>query len=259
MRRADDVEWALSALGLGREEAQLYTILVERGPSTVGALAPVAGLSRTKAYHVLDGMVAGGLATLVSERPRTYAAADPDRMVRRRSEDLGSARRVVRSKLVPKFRAQHQLVRDASLTGLAVLRRAEEMLVRARRETVLVATFLPREMAIRLTDSLREVHARGVRVRTVVSEALMDDSRLRALRGFLDFRVTKTPRAGMLIVDDEEILIGSLGDGPAPDGDADRADGPEPDYGRIHGIWSRDSELIKLQRLVFEGLYGQGA
>ena len=263
----DDVVLALGALGLGEGEARLYRLLVERGPSTVGALAPAAGLSRTKAYGVLDGMVARGLAALVADRPRTYAAADPDAVLRRASEDLGSAERVVRRRLVPRFRAQEGRTRQSTLRGMAVMRRAEEMLARAKHEIVLVATFLPHDLAVPLAASLRDVRARGVRVRTVVTQALMDDRRLRALRGAVDLRVTSAPRAGMLIVDDQEVLIGSFGaegdeegedEGDA--GDALAASGAgQGAHARIRGIWSRDLELIKLQRLVFERLYSQGA
>ncbi len=257
----DEVRRALGALGLSEEESRLYRLLVERGPSTVGALAPSAGLSRTKAYGVLDGMVERGLAALVGDRPRTYAAADPDTVLRRRSEDLGSAERVVRRRLVPQYRAQEGRARQSTLRGMAVMRRAEEMLARAKHEIVLVATFLPHDLAVGLAGSLKDVRARGVRVRTVMTEALMEDRRLRALRGAVDLRVTATPRAGMLIVDDEEVLIGSLGEeGDDDEGEAlDASDARDGPHARIRGIWSRDLELIKLQRLVFERLYSQGA
>ena len=263
----DDIDLALGALGLGEEEARLYRLLVERGPSTVGALAPAAGLSRTKAYGVLDGMVARGLASMVGDRPRTYAAADPDSVLRRRSEVLGSAERLVRRRLVPRFRAQEGRARQSTLRGMAVMRRAEEMLARAKHEIVLVATFLPHDLAVPLAASLRDVHERGVRVRTVVTQALMDDRRLRALRGAVDLRVTSAPRAGMLIVDDEEVLIGSFGaegdddedGGVDEDGALDAKEAGQGAHARIRGIWSRDLELIKLQRLVFERLYSQGA
>jgi len=260
-RSRDDVEQALGALGLGDEEARLYMLLVERGPGTVGALAPAAGLSRTKAYGVLDRMVARGLASLVGDRPRTYAAADPDTVLRRRSEDLGSAERIVRSRLVPQFRAQEGRARQTTLRGMAVLRQAEEMLGRAKHEIVLVATFLPQDLAVQLAMSLRDVRARGVRVRTLVTHALMRDRRLRALRGDVELRVTAARRAGMLIIDNEEVLIGSFGaEGDEEGGEARGAlEGQGVAQPGIRGIWSRDLELIKLQRLVFDRLYGQGA
>jgi len=252
-----DIGRALLAMGLDEMEARLYALLVERGPSTVGALAPAAGLSRTKAYGVLDGMVARGFATMVADRPRTYAAADPDRLVRRRSQDLGSASRVIRSKLVPLFDGHPPEVGQSSLQGIAVLRRAEEMLGRAKSEIVLAATFLPREAASRLAPALREVHARGVRVRTVMSRSLMEDGRLRRLGGVVDCRVTSGPRAGMLIVDDEEVLIGTLSERCPSDGRAGRGGHRASD--RLTGIWSRDSELVKLQRMAFDRLYNEGA
>jgi len=252
---SDDVGRALSALGLDETEARLYALLVERGPSTVGALAPAAGLSRTKAYGVLDGMVARGLATMATDRPRTYAAADPDRLVRRRSKDLGSASRVIRSKLVPLFDGRPPEVGQSSLQGIAVLRRAEEMLGRARTEIVLAAAFLPREAAARLAPALREVHARGVRVRTVMSRSLMEDGCIRRLGGVVDCRVTSGPRAGMLIIDDEEVLIGTLSRG-SPRGGGEGRGARAPD--RLTGIWSRDAELVKLQRMAFDRMYSEG-
>src|SRR4030042_1887800 len=76
--------------------------------------------------------------------------------------------------LVARFRAQEGRARQSTLRGMAVMRRAEEMLARAKHEIVLVATFLPHDLAVPLAASLRDVRARGVRVRTVVTQTLMD-------------------------------------------------------------------------------------
>jgi hypothetical protein len=65
----------------------------------------------------------------------------------------------------------------------------------------------------------------------------------------------------MLIVDDQEVLIGSLPERCSPDGRAARrgGGGRGQDSDRLTGIWSRDAELVKLQRMAFDRLYGEGA
>lgn len=236
-----DIERALVAIGLDAVEARVYSALIESGPSTVGRLAPSTGLSRTKAYSVLDGMVAKGMAVLVSERPLTYAAVDPEALLRHRMDNLGTAKAIIEQELVPLYRR----VEDHSsinLTGTAVIGRVEEMLGRAKREIVFVVGFVPKETVVRLTGLFDEVRQRGVNIRTVVSEALVDSALLARLRSLTELRVRKMPNAGMLIVDDEEVLIGSK----------------DEDGSTLRGLWSRDIELIKLQRMLFEEIYEQG-
>ena len=127
------------------------------------------------------------------------------------------------------------------------------MLTRAKRDIVIVATFVPQEFSSRLATLIGEVHDRGVRVRTIVGEALAGSEMLGKLRGLADVRVREVPNAGMLIVDDEEVLISSFS---APDEASD--EGTTADYTMLQGLWSRDLELIKLQRMLFEDLYRKG-
>ncbi len=241
-----DVERALLSLGLEVEEARLYRLMVTRGPSTVATLAPLAGLSRTKVYSVLDGMVTKGYAVLVADQPRTYSAIDPELLIERRMDDLGSAREVIETELSPLY-SELDRSSSMSLRGRAALRLTEDMLKRAKRDIVFVISFVPKGAVSGITALLDEVRSRGVRVRTVVSEALVDSALLTKLRSLTELRVGKVPKAGMLIVDDEEVLIGSLEDG----------NGLETG-GTIHGLWSRDRELIKLQMRLFEDIYEEG-
>lgn len=249
-----DIDWALLAIGLSAEEASIYRLLVARGPSTVGALAPSAGLSRTKAYGVLDCMVASGYAEMVTQSPRTYAAIDPETILRSRQEDLGSASEVILRELKPVYRAQVANSQQVSLRGNAVFRRTEDMLKHAKREIVFVATFVPKELASKLGLVISEVCTRGVKVKTVVSEALAEEGLMGRLRDLVDLRVASVPNAGMLIVDDEEVLISSL-----PQGDLEARNGVDHgDYSHVQALWSRDVELVKLHRLLFDRMFTQG-
>lgn len=248
---SSDLDTALQAMGMDAEEARLYTILVATGPNTVGSIAPAAGLSRTKAYSVLDRMVTKGYLELVADHPKTYSPTDPMELLRRRVEELGIARHVIEEEVLPILEQQGSRSRNLSLRGSAVFSRAEEMVKRAKREIVLVASFIPNEMTNRLANLLAELHSRGVKVRTVMSDAVSDSALLAKLRNLTDLRVRKVPNAGMLIVDDEEVLIGSMA---SPHGSSD---GRDP-VARIHGLWSRDRELISLQRMLFEDIYGEG-
>ncbi len=250
-----DIDWALLAIGLDAEEARVYRSLVARGTSTVGALAPLAEMSRTKTYSVLDRMVAKGFADRVADHPRTYSAVDPENLLRRRQEDFGSAMETIKAQLSPMFQERASQSRPLSLRGSAVFRRAEDMLQRAKTEIVIVTTFVPSELGSWLTGLIGEVHERGVRVRTIVGEALAGSDMLSKLRGLSDVRVRQVPNAGMLIVDDEEVLIGSISSGDDISLVGKRRPG---DYSMLSGLWSRDAELIKLQRMLFEDLYGRG-
>lgn len=245
-----DVDWALRALGLEPDEARLYRTLVARGPSTVGAIAPAVDMSRTKSYSVLGTMVAKGYVEQVGEHPKTYMAVDPKVLTKGRIEDLKSAEAVIVDSLLPLYYDHQDTSRSMSLRGSAVFRRTEEMLRRAKGEVVFVATFIPSGLVSRLTSLFNEVHDRGVRVRTVVSETLAESELVRRLRSITEVRVRNVPNAGLLIVDDQEVLIGSL---PG----TEETGATQPGYG-VTGHWSRDTELIKLHRMLFENLYSSG-
>lgn len=240
------MERALLSLGLEAEEARLYRLMVINGPGTVAKLAPAAGLSRTKVYSVLDGMVAKGHAVLFTDQPRTYAAINPEELIERRMDDLGSARAVIETELSPLYDYGDR-PGSMSLRGRAALRLTEDMLRRAKKDIVFVISFVPKGAVSGITALLDEVRSRGVRVRTVVSDAVVDSALQSRLRSMTELRVGKVPRAGMLIVDDKEVLIGSLEDG-SEQGTGDT----------IHGLWSRDRELIKLQMRLFEDIFEEG-
>lgn len=72
----------LIEFGLAEKEARIYLALVELGPSSVTKIARRAKVSRTNAYHLLNGLLADGLVTsFEGESKIIFAAERPDKLV----------------------------------------------------------------------------------------------------------------------------------------------------------------------------------
>lgn len=68
----------LSEVGVPDEQARVYVQLLRRGPSGAGELAHSLGLSRPRAYRLLDGLAHQGFVSTGVGRPRRFSAARPD-------------------------------------------------------------------------------------------------------------------------------------------------------------------------------------
>lgn len=85
----------LQKLGLNEKESLVYTALVERGPSTVSAIARTCGLYRPQIYAVIPLLQNKGLITLFPKgKQRRYVAENPAKlqsMLEATTQDLGRA------------------------------------------------------------------------------------------------------------------------------------------------------------------------
>lgn len=75
-----DIE-TLIKFGLSEKEAQIYTALLELGPSSVSEIAIKAKVNRTTAYDILEALVFHGLVTHVKEKKKHYSAENPELLI----------------------------------------------------------------------------------------------------------------------------------------------------------------------------------
>jgi len=72
----------LVSLGFGAKEADVYLALLNLGKNTVSRIARAAGINRTTAYDILDGLVNKGLASISGKEPKQeYVAEPPSKIV----------------------------------------------------------------------------------------------------------------------------------------------------------------------------------
>lgn len=72
----------LEELGLSPNEAKIYESLVERGESTISAIAVAAKIHRRNAYDAIERLIDKGLCfQIFSHKENRYNAVDPDKLM----------------------------------------------------------------------------------------------------------------------------------------------------------------------------------
>ncbi len=92
---------ALAQIGLTKNEARIYRVLLELGKTQVGVLSRKTGVHRRSIYDVLDRLIEKGLVSyMVENEKRFYCAADPKRI-----KEMMDAQKEAVDKLMPELEA----------------------------------------------------------------------------------------------------------------------------------------------------------
>lgn len=105
-----DFKTQLVELGFSEKEADVYLALLKLGKGTVSSIARKAGIQRTTAYNVLDGLVSKNLVRITGKEPKQeYVAESPDIILKvlktkqkKTEEQLNAA-----NKIVPQLKSIH--------------------------------------------------------------------------------------------------------------------------------------------------------
>ncbi|MEA3200788.1 MAG: HTH-type transcriptional regulator, sugar sensing transcriptional regulator [Thermoplasmata archaeon] len=222
---------ALRALGLTEYGARAYAALVALGASGAAAVASAGPVPRTKVYAVLADLARRGWVEAEGGRPRRYRALPPRECFARERARLDALAEAA----LPALEAQ---MRDRAtrfggplwiLDGAdLVAARALEMIARAKRDVLLVASFpLPgdeRETPRALKAAIR----RGAQVRLVAPDLGAPHARALAVPGAQVRQGLVPPR--VLFCDGREGLVVAPPTKDAP----------------VRGIYNPAPDLVKL-------------
>lgn len=87
----------LVALGLSENEAELYLILLELGPSSVTEIARKSNVGRTNCYNIVNDLLVKGLINVHEETGKTiYSAENPKRIITMLHEQLKNKEELLR-------------------------------------------------------------------------------------------------------------------------------------------------------------------
>jgi predicted transcriptional regulator len=89
----------LTNLGLTQGEAKVYLAMIQIGPSRIGKIVEISGVSQSKIYNVLDRLILKGLASYyIQDNVKHFQSLEPTRLheyiqikeneVRRQKEDI---------------------------------------------------------------------------------------------------------------------------------------------------------------------------
>jgi sugar-specific transcriptional regulator TrmB len=76
-KQIEDLSSRLGRFGLGRYEARAYLSLIAHGYGTADTISETAGIPRTSAYTVLEGLISKGFAISTEGRPKIYKPEPP--------------------------------------------------------------------------------------------------------------------------------------------------------------------------------------
>lgn len=231
---------ALRALGLTEYGARAYTALVSLGASGASDVASAGPIPRTKVYAVLADLARRGWVEAEGGRPRLFRARPPRACFERERARVDG----LLDAALPSLEAQFadRATRFGGplwlLDGEAlVAARTLEVVQRAKRDFLLIASFpLPCDEKA-LPREIRAALRRGVRVRLVVPDRRAPHARALALPGVEVREGFVPPR--VLFSDEREGLIVA----------------PASSRGPVRGVWNPAPDLIALMSGAVAGFW----
>lgn len=236
---------ALKKLGIGEDEARIYSLTVSLGSCTVGEISRFIDISRAKIYKVYDKLQSMGWVKAISDNPRTFIPTDPQEILSEKRESMVNAYDTALESLTPIYeRSKQRFSEILVLHGSETYRKVGKMLKNAEKEIAIMTSFLPTETMTGIMDALICSKEKGVKIKIIVSKKLEKMWFIDKLKENFEVRSGDLPDAGYLIIDKKEMLIGSA-----------NKDGSTILMKDLSGIWTKEEELVKFSVVMFDQLF----
>ena len=232
----------LTQLGLSKDEAQVYHVLLVSKESTVGKISRSINFSRAKIYGIVDNLLSEGIVVEGNKHPKTYFPVDPKNISERKLKSIQKASKLVDEQLAPLFKSKPvDYLETLTVKDMEIFSQVVDMCERASETIDVIAAILPSEMPRNVCKAFSDASGRGIKVRMLFpdKENNLDLSRL---EGYFEVKLAKSiPAAGIILIDKCEFCVGGL-------------DVPESEN-TLLGMWMNQPELARLARLIFDNLY----
>ena len=232
----------LTQLGLSKDEAQVYHVLLVSKESTVGKISRSINFSRAKIYGIVDNLLSEGIVVEGNKHPKTYFPVDPKNISERKLKSIQKASKLVDEQLAPLFKSKPvDYLETLTVKDMEIFSQVVDMCERASETIDVIAAILPSEMPRNVCKAFSDASGRGIKVRMLFpdKENNLDLSRL---EGYFEVKLAKSiPAAGIILIDNSEFCVGGL-------------DAPESEN-TLLGMWMNQPELARLARLIFDNLY----
>ena len=232
----------LTQLGLSKDEAQVYHVLLVSKESTVGKISRSINFSRAKIYGIIDNLLAEEIVVEGNKHPKTYFPVDPKEISNRKLKNVQKASESVHKELVPLFKSKPiDYLETLTVKDMEIFSQVVDMCERANETIDVIAAILPSEMPRSVCKAFSDASGRGIKVRMLFpdKETNLDLSRL---DGYFEIRLAKSiPAAGIILIDDSEFCVGGL---DVPDS-----------KNTLLGMWMNQPELARLAKLIFDNIY----
>lgn len=233
---------ALKKLGIGEDEARIYSLTVSLGSCTVGEISKFIDASRAKIYKVYDKLQSMGWVKTISDNPRTFIPANPQKILSEKKESMVNAYDTALENLTPIYEKSKERISEILvLHGSETYRKIGNMLKNAEKEIAIMTSFLPTETMTGIIDALINSKEKGVKIKIIVSKKLENMWFVDKLKENFEVRTGNLPDAGYFIIDKKEMLIGSA-----------NKKGSKILMKDLSGVWTEEEEIVKFSVVMFE-------
>ncbi len=221
---------ALKSIGLNLYERNLWVALLSRGSATVGEIADVANVPRSRAYDVLESLANKGFVVLQPSKPLKAIALAPEEALERvkkkleekykqmvdRIEELKSSPLMKELKEI--YQKGMKSISPEEITGALkgkelVFQRLESMFKIASKNINIVTT--PeglKDLVTHHLESLKKAKERGVEIKIIVPSSEDIKEEMKFLTGIAEVRSVNEReipiKGNFTIVDNKEVVMG---------------------------------------------------
>jgi sugar-specific transcriptional regulator TrmB len=255
MSDKSDFVTILIECGLAEKEAQLLSILNQRGPSDASTLTKVAKMSRGEVYRILKKLHEKKMVELIKEKPLKFAAISIEKAVhdiihakKEKIERIKQIRDELRNffkysnlplPLKPKFNIIQGRPQILSMTGRICSNSNKEICILASKSAIV------RDVAKSIDDILERGSKTGLKIRVLTN---IDRENLESVKRFMQFSKVKhfpINEMGQLLISDDKETLAIVSASPSPSLNASDET----------AIWTNADCYAKFQKAIFDGLW----
>jgi sugar-specific transcriptional regulator TrmB len=221
---------ALKSIGLNLYERNIWVALLSRGSATVGELADIANVPRSRAYDILESLSNKGFVVLQPSKPLKAVALPPEealervkkRLEEKFKETISRIDDLKTSPLMKELKEIYQRgmksISPEEIIGALkgkelVFQRLEYMFkVASKNISILMTPEGLKDLTANHLEALKKAKEKGVEIRIVVpfSDEIKDE--VKTLSGLAEIRCINEKeipvRGNFTIVDNKEVVMG---------------------------------------------------
>lgn len=229
---SQDVLDMLKTIGLNKYERNLWIALLSRGVSTVGELANISKVPRSRCYDVLESLAEKGFVIIQPGKPIKYVAVEPKEAFERARQKVLEDAEILASKLekikttdVAKeleklYKTGLGVAQPEELAGAikgrkTIIKHIEMMLRNTKKEVNLVLTEpMLRDIIDSSLNVLKKASKKGVKIKIVTETDKVLDllDKINEIAEIKNLGSTAIESGKLCVIDNKEFLLGLTDD-----------------------------------------------
>lgn len=220
---------SLQQLGLTSYEAKVLIALTRYGSGNVADIHALSGIPRSAVYGVLTKLKDKGVIETQNTKPMRYKALAPDQVIDRLKVNYENAVETSLGQLEKIYHAPDISVEEDGVWNISGVKNVTDKIVQmldsAREDIILASTYPSLDKATEtypvmeiITTKLQEKIDEGLKVKITISENQVSNKKIHGaeVRVYSTEDSTHPLKGGILVIDDQELLIITMKDESTP-------------------------------------------